>query len=104
MTHIPNNEGIKSIIMKPTVSTLCAIGQDWFQSQLTITFIPNDCYPDYIEVQKWIMDNIDGKEMNIEHVVKAIYDFLANEYKPKALIIENYVEKCKSHFDVIVNK
>lgn len=104
MTKIPNIENIKSIVMKPTVCTLCAIGQDWFNSELTITFIPNKYYPDYMEVQAWIMENVDGQEMNIEHVVKSIYDFLAKEYEPKSITVENYVTRCKSHFDVIVTK
>lgn len=102
MKHLANLENVGIITMRPTVCTLCAIGQDWFQSELKITFIPGDCYPDYIEVQKWIMDNVDGMEMNIEHVARAVYDFLANEYKPLALTVTNHVAECKSHFEVDV--
>ena len=104
MTHIENKEDIKVITMKPTACTLCAIGQDWFNNQLEISFTPDKCYPDYIEVRDWIMDNIDGKELNIEQVVDRVFRFLDEEYKPKSLHITDYVIGCKSHFDVVVEK
>ncbi len=104
MTKIKNKENIKQIIMKPTACTLCAIGQDWFNSEFVITFIPNEYYPDYMQVQDWIMTNIDGKEMNIETAANEIYKFIEKEYAPKALTVENHVNACKSHFPVIVTR
>ena len=104
MTRIENMEEIKIIVMKPTACTLCAIGQDWYTSHLTIEFTPDKYYPDYIEIQDWIMKEIDGKEMNIEQVVEQIYGFIKHEYLPKELKVTNHVTGCKSHFDVIVSK
>lgn len=101
---IENKEGIKKIIMKPTACTLCAIGQDWYRSNLEIEFIPDRYYPDYMEVQDWIMKEIDGHEMNIETVIDKVYNFIKHEYLPKDLRITNHVTGCKSHFDVIVIK
>lgn len=104
MTKIENTQGITKIIMKPVAYTKCAIGQDWYKNELEIIFIPRNYYPDYIEVNEWIMTNIDGKEFNIEDVVDSIYKYLTEEYQPDTLTIKNNIVGCKTHFDVIVEK
>lgn len=104
MTQIPNKEKIQQIIMKPTCITKCKIGQDWFTNNLEITFIPNDCYPDYIEVQYWIMKNIDGQELNIEEVVQIVEDFFRINYNPTSVEVKDHVVGNKVHFDVDVIK
>jgi len=101
---IKNEQGIKRIIMKPTACTLCKIGQDWYHNNLDIQFIPADCYPDYMQVEEFIMSEIDGKPLNIEDVVDNIYNFLMDNYCPQALSVTDYVTDCKSHFSVIVSK
>lgn len=103
MEKIKNTQKIKEIIMRPTVYTKCVIGQDWYKSDLTITFVPNGSYPDYIEVNEWLMTYIDGKEMNIEDVVNEVYKML-KEYDPLRLEVENDIRDCKTHFDVTVIK
>ncbi len=104
MNRIRNNQKIKQIIMKPAAFTKCELGQDWYENKLEIIFYPDEYYPDYTEVQNWIMENIDGKEMNIEDVIMNIYSFLQKGYRPKSLKIIDYVENCRTHFDVIVER
>ena len=104
MNKIINKENITSIVMKPTAYVKCCIGQDWFKNELEITFIPYECYPDYIQVRDWIMNNIDGREMNIEQVVSEIYNMLVNEYNPSYLRVAANIVDSNSHFDVIVTK
>ena len=101
---IENKEEIKKIIMKPTVITKCKIGQDWYKNNLEIIFVPDEYYPDYMEVESWIMENLDGKELNIEEVVDQIYEYLDDNYQPEGLYIKNYVFGNKVHFDVVVEK
>ena len=101
---IQNKEGITSIMMYPTAYTLCAIGQDWYKSQLEIQMIPDKVYPDYMQVKDYISDNIDGKEMNIETVVDVIYKYLSETYAPSYLRVTNHVRGCRTHFDVDVVK
>lgn len=101
---IKNEQRITKITMKLTAITKCKIGQDWYEHRLDICFVPDDCYPDYMEEKKWIMDNIDGKELNIEEVVDIIYKHLSNEYAPKELHIKDYIFGNKVHFDVIVER
>ena len=102
MKKIKNNEKVKWIIMKPTACIKCEIGQDWYLSEFEISFAVNECYPDYIEIQNWIMENIDGQELNIEKANILIYEMLKNEYDPDYLQIKNRVKGNKVHFDVEV--
>lgn len=104
MTKIENKQNIRQIIMKPIAYTKCVIGQDWYKNELEILFIPDNCYPDYMDVNEWIMTNIDGNELNIEDVIDIIYNFLLETYHPKELHITDNIVGCKTHFDVIVKK
>ena len=100
---IENKENIKRITMLPTAITLCDIGNDWYKNELTIVFYPKKYYPDYMKVQKWIMDNIDGKRLNIEQVVDLVYNYMLT-YDPANVHITDKVTGNKVHFDVIVEK
>lgn len=104
MNKIRNTQNISKITMRPVAYTKCKIGQDWYRNELEIIFIPSDCYPDYMEVNDWVMNNIDGEELNIEDVVDIIYHFLQETYHPSSLKIFDNIIGCKTHFDVIVEK
>lgn len=104
MLRINNTQDIKKITMKPVAFTRCVLGGDWYKNNLVIEFVPAKIYPDYTEVQEWIMKNVDGKNLNIEDVVEYIYDFLNTNYKPLELHIKDEVTGCRTHFDVIVEK
>lgn len=104
MDKLENKQGIKLIIMKPIAFTKCVIGDDWYKNKIKITFYPDSTYPDYIQVSEWIMNNIDGKSLNIEEVVDMIYKMIETEYAPKALEVTNEITGCKTHFDVTVIK
>lgn len=103
MNKIKNIEGITKITMFPVAYTICAIGKDWFKSELEIVFEPGDCYPDYMEVNRFIMEEVDGKEMNIEEVVDRVYEFL-DGYAPRRLVVTDHVKGCRTHFNVDVVK
>lgn len=104
MKKIENKQNISKIIMKPTAYTKCVIGQDWYKNEFDIEFIPGDYYPDYMDVNSYIMQEIDGAELNIEDAVEKIYDFLRENYEPQVLVITDHIEGCKTHFDVDVVK
>ena len=104
MNRIDNKQDIKKITMCPTAYTKCVIGQDWYKNELEIEFVPALWYPDYMEVDEWIMKEIDGKELNIEDVVNIIYKKLSLEFYPKELKVTDHIKGCKTHFDVIVTK
>lgn len=104
MNRIENKQNINLIIMKPDAYCRCEIGGDFYKNSLEISFLPDKYYPDYTEVQEWIMQNIDGKTLNIEDVVDLVYDFLMETYHPIELEIRNDVTGCRTHFDVTVIK
>lgn len=104
MNKIENKQGINRIIMKPDAYCRCEIGGDFYKNNLEISFLPDKHYPDYTEVQNWIMQNVDGKTLNIEDVVNNIYNFLMGTYQPIDLEIKDEVTGCRTHFDVIVIK
>lgn len=103
MKKLGNKEAISYIIMKPTACVKCAIGQDWYKCEFTVTFYPSGYYPDYMEVEKFVMDEIDGHELNIEEAVERLYQYL-KEYEPSRLVVGCNVHGCKVHFDVEVVK
>lgn len=100
-TMLENKEQVKEIIMKPTAHIKCRIGQDWYGCRFVVVFTPTEYYPDYSEVQQFVMEYIDGQELNIEEAARILYDFL-KEYDPEELIVTETVEDCKTHFDVEV--
>ena len=102
MTRIKNAENVTKIIMKPEAVAKCKIGQDWYKMHFEIEFLPEDCYPDYIEVNDFVMEQIDGKELNIEEAAKILYDMLSRSYDPKSVKVTNHIVGCKTHFDVDV--
>lgn len=103
LTMIENKEGITEIVMRPMACTKCKIGQDWYQHKFTVYFTPGKFYPDYMQVEAWIMKYIDGQELNIEEAVDLLYDFFLR-YEPKALSIEDDIKNSKTSFDVTVRK
>ena len=103
MNKLENKQRITEIIMKPIAFTKCEIGKDWYKNEMEIIFTPGIYYPDYIEVNDFVMKEIDGKELNIEDVVKEIFDLLSS-YEPVHLKVIDHIKGCKTHFDVDVIK
>ena len=101
---IENTQGIDRIVMRPKACCKCVIGNDWYINDFTIEFIPDKVYPDYMDVNAWIMENIDGHALNIEDAVKRLYNHLEGGYSPKKLSVTTDVKGAKTHFDVTVTK
>lgn len=101
MKKLENKENISVIFMKPIAFVKCAIGQDWYKCAFEIEFHPDKYYPDYMEVNEFIMREIDGKELNIEEAAKIIRDYMLG-YEPIKVSVTNHIKGCKTHFDVDV--
>lgn len=101
MKKLENIEKVKRIIMRPTACVKCQIGQDWYQCEFEVDFIPDEYYPDYMEVESFVIREIDGKELNIEQAAKILKDHLL-QYEPKQITVTNHIHGCKTHFDVDV--
>lgn len=103
MEFLKNVEEISKITMEPAAVSKCKIGGDWYRHKFRIEFEPGDVYPDYIEVNEYVMKMIDGKDLNIEEAVDILYKHLTC-YQPKSLKVVDEIRGCKTHFDVIVEK
>lgn len=103
-TKIKNTQKISKIVMKPWTIFKCQIGQDWFKNDLEIEFFPNEFYPDYMDIVKYIQTELDGSEMNIEDMLEKLYNFLVVTYEPTYLRITDNVIDSKTHFNVTVVK
>lgn len=101
MKLLGNWENVVHITMRPHAIVKCAIGQDWYNCDFEVLFSPGEYYPDYMEVEAFCMEEIEGKELNIEQAAKVLFDFL-KQYMPKDLTVINHVRGCNTHFDVDV--
>lgn len=101
---ILNKQKIKQIIMKPSASCFCPLGQDWYKIDFTINFIPKDYYPDYCDIQLFISQNINKQQLTIEDAIDILYKHLQEKYLPENITIEANINIVQSHFPVIVIK
>lgn len=101
MYLIPNKEEVRCINMKPKACIKCGLGKDWYYCNFETAFVVNEHYPDYMEVQDFVRNEIDGKTLNIEEAAKKLLNFL-RQYKPNAVSVTAIVTNCKTHFDVVV--
>lgn len=102
MKRLGNIENVKKIVMRPTACVKCQLGQDWYKCDFEVEFEPAGYYPDYMEVEKFVENYIDGKDLNIEQAARLLCDFLKEAYEPKNVTVCNHVRGCKTHFDVDV--
>lgn len=101
---IKNNEKITEIIMKPFAECKCAIGKDWYHIDFYVVFKPDGFYPDYMNVSKWVSENLNGQELNIESAVCMLANHLKENYAPCSLSVTARVDDVVTHFPVEVTK
>lgn len=76
---IENNENVKTVEMFPQVKCFCPLGKDWYTNKLHITLEITDYYIDYLDVQKFLKEEVEGHGFTIEGACKKIYDFLKEQ-------------------------
>lgn len=101
--NIQNTQGIKRIDMMPIAHCLCAIGKDWYTIKFEITIYPEEEYPDYMDVMKWLTENVEGRELNIEDAVDLIYGYLTNSLSCEVEVVAD-VSDASTHCPVRVVK
>lgn len=99
-----NKQRISKIIIKPEAICFCPLGNDWYTNEFEIEFIPNEFFPDYCDIEKFLNVQIRGKSLIIEDAVSMFYNYLEAEYKPLALKVAAYVNDVTSHSPVVVIK
>lgn len=81
----------------------CPLGKDWYTNQFEIYIEPAEYIPDYCDVDKYIEENINGKELIIEAAVALLYDYIMETYRPRTLAVTSSVEDA-AHSEVTVER
>lgn len=100
---VENGYEIRGITIKNTAKCFCPLGKDWYTNNFVIHFTPDRNIPDYCEMDKWIDQNINGKELIIEAAVHMLHTYLKDTYKPKQVMVESHVTDAR-HSEVTVYK
>jgi len=98
-----NTFGHIEIEMHPSAKCFCTLGQQWYQADMTVLMVPGDEVPDYCEVQQFIREEMDGRNLIIEEAVTVLFNHLINEYEPVSLMVEARVGP-GLHFPVAVRR
>lgn len=98
---IENTQKITFIKADKQISLYCPLGKDYYTAKIYIEFLPNGCYMDYIDLDRFI-DEMSGKSLTIEDAAEVVYNEL-QRYKPKAssVTIDAY---SNTHLHVTVTK
>lgn len=88
-----NKYGVSKITLTRKIHAYCRLGNDWYTNQLTISFVPNDIIPDYVEVDADILRECEKKDLIIEEVVSKVRDII-KAHCPNAtdIHISSYVD------------
>lgn len=96
---IENKEKVKYIEMYPKARCFCPIGKAWYTNRFKVSVFPRDCYFDYLDVENFIKEEIEGKSLTIEGACKKLYDYLKKDVED--IQVESHVNDAV-HFPVKV--
>lgn len=99
---VQNKYGIKNVTIKARAKCFCPLGNDWYTNKFDIEIGVADCIPDYIDVDKWIAENINGKSMIIEEAVSKVHQYIMDGYKPHSCSVCSHVDDA-AHSPVTVS-
>lgn len=100
---IKNEYGISKIKIDATSKNYCPLGKDWYTNNFEIELRAGDFIPDYCEVDNYINQTINGRQMIIEEAVKYLHDFIVKKYNPDKCVVRSYVEDA-AHSPVTVER
>lgn len=109
MGMFKNTQRITKIVFEPrnACHNLCPLGQLYcdelarngakpmlahYTNKFRITFVPGELVCDYIDVEKWIKENLNDETMIIEDAVSKLFDYIHDTYSPNYLLVESYVD------------
>lgn len=98
---IANTQRVDLIEADKQICLYCPIGKDYYTAVVTIKFIPNEQYMDYIDLDNYL-NRLSGLSLTIEDAVRDIYDELQSYRPSKAKVaIEAF---SNTHLHVKVTK
>lgn len=98
---VQNKYGIRNVTINAKAKCFCPLGMDWYTHQFTIDIDVAEAIPDYLDVDKFIAENIYGKSMIIEEATAKVYRYIMDEYQPYSCTVYSRVEDA-SHSPVTV--
>lgn len=78
---ISNVQSITTIEADKRISLYCPIGKDYYTADVLIKFMPDNFYPDYIDLDVFL-NRLSGLSLTIEDAAEEVYNELQS-YKPK---------------------
>lgn len=75
----PNKYGLKRIVAEKKIHTYCRLGGDVYTNNLTISFNPGSMVPDYVYLNKAIVDRFEKTDSIIEEVLAGIVEIVKNQ-------------------------
>ena len=100
---IKNDYGISRINIEATAKNYCPLGRDWYTNNFTIEIEVAHSIPDYCDVDDYIYQTINGRQMISEEAVKYLHDFIVKKYSPDRCVVRSYVDDA-AHSPVTVEK
>lgn len=89
---VKNNYGIRNISIDAEAKCFCPLGNDWYTNQFTIDIEVAHDIPDYVVLDKWIAEHINGRSMIIEEATAAVYQHVMETYQPYSCTVRSYVD------------
>lgn len=89
---VKNKYGIRNISIDAQAKCYCPLGRDWYTNHFTIDIEVAEDIPDYVELDKWIAENINGRSLIIEEATAAVYQHVMENYQPYSCAVRSYVD------------
>lgn len=102
MARFANTMGVDMIRFKQNVQCWCPIGNAYCTYQVSVSMVPGEVVPDYVEVEKY-MRGMSGRRLTIEAAVGEVFEYLEREYNPESQCVSIYCDDAV-HFPVTVSK
>ena len=75
----PNTYGLKKITFEKKIHCYCRLGGDVYTNQIKAEFNPGDMVPDYVFLEKAIVERFEQTDSIIEEVLKGIKEIILNQ-------------------------
>lgn len=89
---VKNKYGIRNISIDAQAKCYCPLGRDWYTNHFTIDIEVAEDIPDYVKLDGWIAENINGHSMIIEEAAATVHRHIMNEYSPYSCSVCSYVD------------
>lgn len=87
MARFVNRMNISIIGFRKSVRCWCPIGKSFCTYEIDASMSPDATIPDYMEVEGYVNNSINGKDLTMEDAAAMVRDYLVNEYRPKRVSV-----------------